>query len=257
METLRRATKLLALGSPQALAAILLVGVVLLFLSPRYQRWGRWWLASVVLVLILLMLQGTSDLLVGGLGRGFHSLRSVGDASGATVVVVLSNGVRSTRTGDQELSAVNLQTAFNALEAARVYRLLGDPVVLASGGSPFPGRAAPEGQTLGRALVLLGVPAPRIEVEGRSGTTYEQVLGCADWLNAHAVTTFVLVTSPEHMRRAVGVFRAQGLSPIPSPSKIQYGGSPFWRPTSYAFEGSVSAVYEYLAIGFYWWRHWM
>src|SRR5262245_46159429 len=101
------------------------IGVLLLFGPSRAVRWARWWLASVLVLYGALSLQGTSDLLALGLSRGYGSIWRVDQAQGARVIVVLSNGVRGGRTAFQELPVVNEQSAHNALEAARLYRLLG------------------------------------------------------------------------------------------------------------------------------------
>jgi uncharacterized SAM-binding protein YcdF (DUF218 family) len=165
--------------------------------------------------------------------------------------------VQARRTPEQEVAVVNLQSSFNALEGARLYRLLGEPQMLVSGGLSGSLAIASESQVLASALEQLGVPQAHIALESRSPSTYWQVVNVASWLRAHEVGPFVLVSSPEHMRRAVGIFRKQGLDPIPSISRIQYGGSPVWLPTGYALRGSQSAIYEYLAMCFYRWRGWI
>ncbi len=250
MDTLRTATKGLIPGSLLFLLFGLLIGVVLLFATPRRARWGRVWLSALLALYFLLSLQGTSDVLVHGLGGSYHSLRTAREARGARVVVVLGNGADRIELPAGELGVLNVQSAYNALEAVRVYRLLGDPLVLASGG-----RA--ESATLKTALRELGVPEGRVVEEDTSTTTLLQGGNVAQWLRQHGEPTFVLVTTPEHMRRAVGVFTALGLHPIPSVSGINYGGPPFWKPTGYALQGSRSAIYEYLAWVFYLVRGWV
>jgi uncharacterized SAM-binding protein YcdF (DUF218 family) len=129
--------------------------------------------------------------------------------------------------------------------------LLGDPLVLASGGKMDAESETPESEVLALALERLGVPGGRIARESASHSTYEQGANVSAWLAARGETQFVLVTAPEHMRRAMGVFATRGAHPIPSPSAIQYGGRPPWLPTGYALEGSRSVIYGYLALGFY------
>ena len=106
-------------------------------------------------------------------------------------------------------------------------------------------------------LQQLGVPRARVALESTSQTTLEQAVNAGAWLQARGETRFVLITAPEHMRRAVGLFTARGLHPIPSTSTIAYGGSPFWRPTGYALQGSEAAIYEYVAWFFYRIRGWL
>jgi uncharacterized SAM-binding protein YcdF (DUF218 family) len=256
VEILRQTIKALVPGSALFLAAGCAVGVLLLFRGPRAGRVARWGLTGLLVFYLLLSLQGTSDLLASPLTRGYSTLRSAADAHGARVVVVLGNGIRTHQANGQEVAVVNLESAFNALEAARVYRLLGDPLVLVSGGKNE-GSETPESEVLALALERLGVPGERIVLESVSQNTYAQGANVSAWLAARGETKFVLVTAPEHMRRAVGVFATHGAHPTPSMSVIQYGGRPPWLPTGYALEGSRNAMYEYLALGFYRLRGWV
>jgi uncharacterized SAM-binding protein YcdF (DUF218 family) len=251
------AVKELVPGSLSFLLAGLAGGTLLLFGSPRAARWGRGTLVALLALYLALSLQGTSDLLVLGLSHGYASLRTAADARGARIVVVLSNGMQMHHSADGELAVVNLQTGANAIEAARLYRLLDGPRLLASGGATDPYSVTAEGDVLRSALERLGVPSASIEVERGSWTTYEQAVNAVAWLRARDNPPFVLVTAPEHMRRVMGVFAARGVHPIPSMSRLRYGGPPFWRPTKDALTGSKAAVYEYLALALYWKRGWL
>jgi len=228
-----------------------LVGVALLFAGRSGARWGRRWLAALLALYWVLSLQGTSDLLIYGLSHRYRSLWTPADAHNARVVVVLGNGARVRSANGQELSTVNLQSAHNALEGARLYRMLDAPIVVASGGVPDPFVKTPESDTLAHALQSLGVPAERIVVDPVSRNTWQQATNIIEWLRAHGEHEFVLVTSPEHMFRAEQAFIAQGLPPRPSLSSLRYGGAPAWRPTLFALQGSEQAIYEYLAIAYY------
>jgi len=258
LATLRETVKqFLVPGSLFFLLFAMSVGVVLLFGRGRAPRWGRRWLASLLAFYAVLSLQVTSDLLIWGLSGRFASISSAEQAQGARLIVVLSNGVRGGRTPLQELAVVNNQSAHNALEGARLYRLLNDPTLLASGGVTDPLARAPESQALAAGLEALGVPADRIVQESRSHTTHEQAVLVSQWLKARGESRFVLVTTPEHMRRAVGAFEAQGVHPIPSVAALRYGGEPAWQPTRYALQGSEAAIYEYLAWCMYRARGWL
>jgi uncharacterized SAM-binding protein YcdF (DUF218 family) len=258
LDTLRTAVKdFLIPGSLLFLVLGQAVGVLLLFGRPRAARWGRHWLAGLLFLYLMLSLQATSDFLMRRLTGDYGSLRTADQAQGAQVIVVLSNGVGGGRTADQELTVVNFQSAYNALEAARVYTLLGNAHVLASGGGTNARRRAPESKALASALEALGIPATRIVQESTSLTTHQQAVNVSRWLRERGETRFVLVTAPEHMRRAAGVFLAQGLQPIPSVSDLRYGESPPWQLTRSALRGSESAIYEYVAWWFYRLRGWL
>jgi uncharacterized SAM-binding protein YcdF (DUF218 family) len=257
VEILRNTVKGLIPGSTSFVLFGLCVGVLLLFGQPRVAGWGRRLLTGLLVLYIVLSLQGTSDLLIFGLSHEFRSIQTRDDAKGAETVVVLSNGIQALRVGDQEVVVVNVASSANALEGARVYRLLGDPVVLVSGGATDPSTPTPESQALATALEQLGVPPSRIVMEATSKTTYGQVVNVSAWLQAHGQARFVLVTAPEHVRRATQAFAARGLQAIPSISNLRYGGTPFWWPTGEALAGSENAIYEYFAWCFYRSRGWL
>jgi uncharacterized SAM-binding protein YcdF (DUF218 family) len=255
--TLSTAVKDLLPGSLLFLAVGLGVGVLFLYGRPRMQVWGRRWLLGLAVIYAALSLQGTSDLLVWGLSREYRSIWRIEEAQGAHVIVVLSNGVRAGRTEFQELAMVNLQSAHNVLEAARLYRLLGNPAILVSGGVTDPFGRTPESETVAGGLESLGVPRSRIFLESQSHNTHEQIVNTSAWLRGRGEDSFILVTTPEHMRRAAGVLEKQGMHPIASVSHLRYGGRPFWRPTRSALQGSENAIYEYLAWCLYRARGWL
>jgi uncharacterized SAM-binding protein YcdF (DUF218 family) len=240
-------------GSLQFLLLGLTVAAVLLA-ARRTAAWGRRALLALLALYFVLSLQGTSDLLIRGLSSR-RPLSQASEARGADTVVVLGNGVVRIQLGARGLYMMNPQTTYNALEAARVYALLGASRIVASGGPSEDNRGS-EADAIAAALVDLGVPADRIITENNSHNTAQQARAVAAALRERGTQRFVLVTAPEHMRRAKGVFVTLGLDPIPSPSAIDYGGPPFWRPTRYALQGSHNAIYEYLAWGWYRLRGW-
>ena len=257
MEFFRTFTKeWLVPGSLLFLVAGLFAGVTLLFGSPRAARWGRCWLTALLACYLILSLQGTSDLLSWSLSREYGQLRTPEDARNARSIVVLSNGTTHVELARRSVHALGLPTAYNALEGARLYHLLGGNArVLASGG-PGTGPGA-EARGLAAALRDLGVRPDALFVEDQSSTTHTQGVFVSRWLRERRETTCVLVTAPEHMRRATFVLNRFGITTVPSVSAIRYGGSPFWRPTTYALQGSRSALHEYLALPLYWWRGWI
>jgi uncharacterized SAM-binding protein YcdF (DUF218 family) len=258
VELLRTGIKVFLI--PGSLVFLLLgqaFGVLLLLQGTRGARWGRRWMVGLLCLYAVLSLQGTSDLLIYGLSGEYGSVWTADQARGAQVIVVLSNGVGGGRTAEQEMAVVNLQSAHNALEAARLYRLLGKPEIIVSGGITDRLARAPESAALATAVEALGVPRERILEERTSQTTRQQAVNVAALLKARGDTRFVLVTVPEHMRRAAGMFAREGLHPICSLSQLRYGGSPPWRPTRFALQGSEQAIYEYFAWIFYRIRGWL
>jgi uncharacterized SAM-binding protein YcdF (DUF218 family) len=150
------------------------------------------------------------------------------------------------------------------LEAARLYDLLEDPRVIASGGGGgggvSRGGGVPESRAMRRALVELGVPDDRILEESSSTDTRQEALNIRSGFVDQVEGSFVLVTSPTHMRRAMGAFRAVGLQPIASPSGEIPAASPAGLrrllPSLDSLSASTFTIREYMALGYYALRGW-
>ena len=204
------------------------VGVVLLY--SRWWKWGRRWLTAVALGYWVISIPAGAALLARPIAR-FDRVETPADARGATAIVMLGGGILTHGSGDLALDDL-LTSAPRILETARLYRLLGQPLVIVSGGNT--GQRTPprtEAAAYRRALLNLGVPSDRIVLEESSMTTRDEAVDVKPLLAAHGVTRFVLVTSPIHMARSLSVFRAVGLSAVPSVSALRSGAErPAWSP---------------------------
>ena len=197
-------------------------------------------------------------LLMSGLTGGYAPVEKASEVPAGSAIVVLGGGSFTYRAGGLSLDVPSDASALRALEAARMYRVLGDPLIIASGGVVFPAdNPDPESETLGKALVGLGVPPQRIVYESLSRNTLEQAAQSKAILQAKHIDHLVLVTSPLHMKRSMAVFRAAGLSPYPSASRLRSEGlSDGWLllPQKSYLNLSDEAIYDYLALGYYWAR---
>ncbi len=179
--------------------------------------------------------------------------------AGMNTVVAITTGSWVYKARGLEVDEMGKFTSFNALETARVYRLMGSPTVIVSGGMVVDGvQRSAESDVMADGLVRLGVPRDRLLLETRSHNTREQAANTAELLRKRGTKRFVLVTGSEHMPRTLAVFRAQGLDPLPSPSSPRTTTPPGLlyrlRPTLGAFLQSDRACYEYFAIAYYWTR---
>lgn len=249
-------------GSSGFFLTVLALGVLLLYGRERARRWGRRLLTALPLLYLALALPPVCDGLTWTLARDYRSLTDRQEAAGADALVVLSNGANVFAAGDLRLGELGVGSIFSVLEAARVYRLLRPRLIIVSGGIvDAEAQAGPEAEVLRDRLMGFGVPADRILLDTESRNTLEQGRNVAVLLRAQGAQQFVLVTSPEHMPRSVGVFRAQGLSPIASITGLRYGtrrgGSQTLRPSGFALAGSSEALYEMLALRYYRLRGWI
>ena len=241
------------------LVLALTLGLILLYIR-RTARWGRHWLTAVTVGYWALATPAGSSSIAAPLTYGQRGLSSAADAQGAQAVVVLGAGIFSHRAGGLAIDDL-AGSGLRVLEGVRLYRLLGDPLLVVSGGNTLrvdPPR--PEGAALREAAIGLGVPPARIIADNSSMTTYEQAVTMSRLLPEHGITRFVLVTSPIHMPRSLAVFRAVGLHPIASPGQTRSDSDdPFWTllPDRQSLGAADAALYEYAARAYYWWRGWL
>lgn len=145
------------------------------------------------------------------------------------------------------VSRVNSHSLARLVEAARLAREYPRAMVMVTGGGEVP-------ELMADVLRVLGIGEDRIRVDVRSDSTAESALRLAPELRD---VPFALVTSAGHMPRAMMVFGAQGLEPIPVPTDYQ-AYSPLRAvqlfPTPGQFLRSELAVHEYLALAWYRWR---
>jgi len=246
-------------GSVQFLAVGLAVGVGMLYGGPRLQRWGRRWLTGLLPFYLLLCTPVGANVVSAPLAWRYPPVGTTEQVAGLDTVVAITTGSWVYKARGLEVDEMGKFTSFNALETARVYRLMASPTVIVSGGMVADGRQrSAESEVMAEGLVRLGVPRDRILVETRSHNTREQAVHSAEMLRKRGTRRFVLVTDSEHMPRTLAAFRAQGLDPLPSPSSPRVTTPPGLlyqlRPTLGAYLQSDRACYEYFAIAYYWGR---
>lgn len=241
---------------------LLLIGVTVglgwWYLDERRRQWVRGGLTALILTYWLLALPAFSNLLHRGLAAGLDPIQRKVEAQ---AVVVLGGGASVHRVDRYELAVLSEASARRALEGVRLYHLLQPEWVIVSGG---PGRdpQVPESEPLRQALIDQGVPADAILMESGSSDTREQALLLRELFADREIDSFVLVTSPSHIRRAIGAFEAVGLEPVASPAEPAVGDASqrsqvAWLPSLDALQASVTAGREYLAIAYYWLRGWL
>jgi uncharacterized SAM-binding protein YcdF (DUF218 family) len=241
---------------------LLVLGVALLYATrSSVARLGRWWLTAVVLAYWVISCPAGVGLLTRTVAGNYRPLASAEEARGAQAVVLLSAGSETVRAAGGRLPMVKFQTALRALETARVYRLLGNPLVIVSGGVTKPG-AAPESEAMQTAVVALGVPPNRVVAESESANTHEEAAVLKRMLRERGIERFVIVTSAVHMGRSMAAFAAQGLSPIPSASPLYQDRDPArgmfpLLPNDTSLEVGNAVVYEWCARAYYWWQGWL
>ncbi len=255
MDVIDVVKSMLVPGSTGFLLLGLTVGVALLMAGKRTRRWGVGWLAALATAYWLLSLPVTATTLERALTGASRPLQGAADAQGAEAIVVLGGGSETFRADELAFSAPSEASALRALEAARVYAILPTLLVIPSGGpGGEAGRGEPESTVMRRVLVAHGIPDAVIVEEAMASSTREEALALEELLAARGVSRVIVVTSPTHMRRALGALAAVGIVPIGSPSREHTDSrsptSPL-LPSERALGDSRQALREVMALIYY------
>ena len=106
-----------------------------------------------------------------------------------------------------------------------------------------------------------GIAPEAILLEERSRNTYENAVFTRELLQERGLDRVLLVTSASHMRRAVAVFRSQGVKIVPAPTDVRIVSQRLspgkFLPTLSGLEYSTIATKEYIGWAMYWLRGWI
>ncbi len=234
-----------ALLPPLLLAIVLFIGIAV---RRRHPTWSM----SLILLATFALLILSTPWMGGVLLKSLEISAPIapGDLNQADAIVVLGGGRRidAPEYGSDTLSSLSID---RLRYAARLARTSGLPLFV-TGGKPGGGQLA-EGDLMARTLKEeFGLTARW--VENTSLTTWENARHAAPMLHESGATRIVLVTHAWHLRRAVPLFQAQGLTVHPA-------GTQFARtrindvfdlvPTPAGLRDSTFALHEWLGILWY------
>jgi uncharacterized SAM-binding protein YcdF (DUF218 family) len=235
------------------------IGVALLS-TRRFARLGKRWIMLATVGLWFMATPVGSAIVAAPLSAGQRRIESPDQAPGTQAIVVLGGGISTYVAGDYSLDDLD-GSALRVIEGARLYKLLDEPLVVVSGGTPRTRyRPRPEAIAMRAAMVTLGVPSSRIVLEDQSRTTHDEAVILKSMFDERRIERFVLVTSPTHMTRSMATFRAVGLNPIPSVSALRSESTrSFWTPLPDWDSLAVSdvAIYDAVAWVYYWRQGWL
>ena len=233
------------------MVAFLLLVPGLVLLALRKARRTAWVLtAAGVLCLYLFSVSAVSDRLGRPLQRQAFALAEGQSFARVRWVVVLGGGLEKAP-GRPATAWLNESSLERFVEGLRVAHRLDDSRLVFTGGTP--GDAHPIAAVEAEAAVALGFPAERIDIRPRARNTREEMEAVAELVGSER---FVLVTSIEHLPRAVREARSRGLDPVPDPAGPSSLGRPegigAWLPSSDALESSRVALHEVVGRTWYW-----
>ena len=244
-------------GSIAFLLLSLLPAVLLLFRKRDGGRAGKIWVTLLVLSYWILSTPIAAIALVELLSPDFPPVMSKADAHGATAIVLLSAGMDVHRSRGSFYDAPTREGSLRVLEAARVHRILGVPIVV-TGGHGEANRS--EAQVMALQLEQLGVPAHHIIKEERSTNTRDHAMLVPPLLKQRGIGHFVLVTSQQHIARALQTFRAVGANPTPSSPEVYVARGDvleMFLPSGAGLRTSEPMIYDLLGWVYYKARGWI
>jgi len=230
---------------------ILLMGAGLLLLwFTRWQRTGKGLVSIGWGCLLLLSLQPVADRLLSPLETSYPTYH--GQQKGIAYVVVLGGGYTFNPQWAPSSNLIN-NSLPRVAEGIRLYRdHPGAKIVFtgaAAGKNPIS-----NAETASRVAQSLGVPVGDIITLDQPRDTRQEAASVKLLVGKQP---FLLVTSANHLPRAMGFFEAQGLSPLPAPANQMAIDSPLnsWErvlPSPLWLEHADRAWYE--SLGHAWQR---
>lgn len=172
-----------------------------------------------------------------------------------TGIVVLGGEINTHISAERSTAALN-DAGERLTSTAELARRFPDARIILSGGIGhlLQGHGKTESAYARNILLGVGVPAERIELEERSRNTCENATESRKLAHPAANDTWLLVTSANHMPRAVACFRAAGFRVIAYPVDYRTRPSDLWRPNKSIAEGLSAtdlATHEWLGLAAY------
>ena len=229
--------------SPLGLS-VLLLGAGLLAGFMRRRRLGRGLVVAGFIVLLVFSLGPVADGLSRPLEQRYQALMPPALLDGVAAVAVLGAGYEPepARPVTAWLPAAGLE---RLVEGVRVLRLAPGSRLVVSGWDAA--RSLSTAEVMERAAVALGVDPTRIVRFDTPRDTAEEVAALHTLVGAQKV---VIVTSAEHMPRAMELATQAGLDAVAAPASVASVGSAesgwSWIPSSEALERASAAIHELL-----------
>lgn len=230
------------LASPLSICLLLMLIAILFYKAKPKLSFGA--LIAGFFTLALSSFPPFADKVLYPIEQKYEALNVVPRQSEYVVVLGCAH------TSDASLPAINqLKTCSMArmIEAVRIYRKNPQLTIITSGGALFDETS--NAQMVKQAAIELGVPAHKIITENFPLDTEEEAQLIAPRVKGKPV---IIVTSANHMPRAVKYFEQYGAEVIPAPAQFlvrDYYGEKSWgyyTPQPTALEKTSRAVYESL-----------
>lgn len=234
-----------ALISP--LGTVLVLGVVAVLFGGLRRRCGALWLGVVALFWLWIWSLPVASLWLRGVVEESYPPVAASQLPLAAAIVVLGGSIVPP---DRRYASADLTEAVDRLRfTAQLYHAGKAPWVVLSGGSDREVSLTSEAAAMRLFLRELGVPDSAMVLEEASRTTRENARFTDVVLRERGIERILLVTSALHMRRALGLFEAEGIEVVPAPTDHEARAVARWQqwlPDAGALEGSGRAMKEWV-----------
>ncbi len=222
-----------------------IIGAGLLLIFLRRRKSGRALILTGFCLLCLLSMRPVADSALAVLEDAHPPLIADQIPRDLRFIVVLGAGHESVQ-GYPPNSWASSSTVQRVLEGLRIKDLAPRARLVFTGGSVDDPRS--NARVMASVAIQLGAEKRGMVVEEESMDTQDHVRHLRSLLQGHK---FVLVTSASHMPRAVALFRAKGMNPLPSSTdfRARSNYAPWdYFPSATALENSRRFFYECLGI---------
>ena len=206
--------------------------------------WTRWGLAFRAITVVLLLLVVVLWMPLGGNALIGHVEAQVPHDAFCQApdapIVVMGGGFDEEPRAVDDYAALTQPSWRRLHGAVTLWRANPAAQLVIAGGGPF---QIKESQVLAHLARAWGVPSKQVRTEAESTTTWESAMALRGSLPAR----IRLVSSAEHLPRALMSFRAAGFTPCVVASDSMYvepGGVGYYLPQISGVEKSETAIYE-------------
>ncbi|OYV37132.1 MAG: hypothetical protein B7Z83_05230 [Thiomonas sp. 20-64-5] len=169
----------------------------------------------------------------------------------ASLLVVLAGGINGNPMSDTDASALKAASLRRLLSAVALAQQVPDSTLLISGGW---GRSVREADLMGALAKQLGFPASRIELDTKSRTTFQTAENIRARVSQVPSGRRYLVTSADHMPRAMMAFKHENVSICAWPvdyEALALQPLDMLTPQISALEKSTRVVHELMGMLYY------
>ncbi|HEA69407.1 MAG TPA: hypothetical protein ENI07_21735 [Desulfobacterales bacterium] len=228
--------------------SLLVLGLIFLIFT-RKKKTGKVLVCAGTLVLAIFSYGAVSDMLARPLEHKYPPIKSLENIQDVKWIVVLAGGSTVDRT--LPLSTYLSEASLIRLsEGIRIHNRLPETKLIMTGRSGFEG-ITPVAEVMANTAREWGVKPDDIIIEAEATDTKDHPIYVKKIVGSDR---FILVTSATHMPRAMGLFRKNGMDPIPAPTDYQImeregGLTPGdFFPNAGSLEKAGQAIHEYLGI---------